>query len=84
MNIVAWAIVGLIAGLIASRFVERYQSSIILDVVLGAMGGIVGGLIVRFLNLQMSDNLFDLPSVFVAALLGVMAVVLYHMIRRSL
>ncbi|HEY8227756.1 MAG TPA: hypothetical protein VIG25_20970 [Pyrinomonadaceae bacterium] len=30
------------------------------------------------------DNLFDLPSVFLAALLGVIAVVFYHMIRRSL
>ena len=84
MNILAWAIVGLIAGFIASRFIDRHRSSIIFDLLLGGVGGIVGGWIIRLLNLQMSDNLFDLPSVFLAALLGVVAVVLYHMIRRSL
>ncbi len=84
MNILAWAIVGLIAGFIASRFIDRYRSSIIIDLLLGAIGGVVGGWIIRAVNLQMSDNLFDLPSVFLAALLGVVLVVLYHMIRRSL
>jgi uncharacterized membrane protein YeaQ/YmgE (transglycosylase-associated protein family) len=84
MNILAWAIVGLIAGFIASRFIDRYRSSIIIDLLLGAIGGIAGGWVIRAVNLQMSDNLFDLPSVFLAALLGVVLVVLYHMIRRSL
>jgi len=84
MYVLAWAIVGLIAGLVASRFVERFRSSIIFDLLLGAIGGVVGGWIVRATNFQMSDNLFDLPSVFLAALLGVIAVVFYHMIRRSL
>jgi uncharacterized membrane protein YeaQ/YmgE (transglycosylase-associated protein family) len=84
MNILAWAIVGLIAGFIASRFIDRYRSSIIIDLLLGAIGGVAGGWVIRAVNLQMSDNLFDLPSVFLAALLGVVIVVLYHMIRRSL
>ncbi|PYS72190.1 MAG: GlsB/YeaQ/YmgE family stress response membrane protein [Acidobacteria bacterium] len=84
MNIAAWAIVGLIAGFIASRFVDRFSSSIVIDLLLGAIGGIAGGLIIRATNFQMSDNLFDPPSVFLAALVGVVAVVLYHMIRRSL
>lgn len=84
MKILAWAIVGLIAGFIASRFIDRYRSSIIIDLLLGAVGGVAGGWVIRAINLQMSDNLFDLPSVFLAALLGVVVVVLYHMIRRSL
>ena len=84
MKILAWAIVGLIAGFIASRFIDRYRSSIIIDLLLGAVGGVAGGWVIRAINLQMSDNLFDLPSVFLAALLGVVVVVFYHMIRRSL
>lgn len=84
MNILAWAIIGLIAGFIASRFIDRYRSSIIIDLLLGAIGGIAGGWIIHAVNLQMSDNLFDLPSVFLAVLLGVVLVVLYHMVRRSM
>ena len=84
MKILAWAIVGLIAGFIASRFIDRYRSSIIIDLLLGAVGGVAGGWVIRAINLQMSDNLFDLPSVFLAGFLGVVVVVLYHMIRRSL
>lgn len=82
--IVAWVVVGLIAGFIASRLVERYQSSIVIDLLLGSVGGVVGGWIIRAVDLRMSDNAIDLPSVFLSALMGVVAVVFYHMVRRSL
>jgi len=84
MRILAWALVGVIAGLIASRIVDRYSANTIRDLLLGAIGGIAGGWIIGAVNLRMTDNMFDLPSIFLSAFLGVVVVVLYHMIRRSL
>ena len=84
MRVLACAFVGLLAGFVASRFVDRYPSNMVIDLLLGGVGGTIGGWVILATNLQMSDNLFDLPSVFLAALLGVVVVIFYHMIRRSL
>lgn len=82
MHILAWLLAGLIAGFIASKIVNKTGEGIVLDIVLGMAGGIVGGWLMSFFGYHVQSGL-NIPSIIVAAIGGVVILVVYHAIRRA-
>ena len=71
MSIISWIVLGLIAGFIASKLVNKTGEGIFLDIVLGIVGAVIGGFIVRALGIGGGVSGFNIPSLLVAVLGGV-------------
>jgi uncharacterized membrane protein YeaQ/YmgE (transglycosylase-associated protein family) len=80
-GIVAWILVGLIGGYLASRIVNKSGEGLIRDILLGIIGGIIGGFIFRAFGSHGVTG-FNLWSILVAFVGGVVLLVIYHAIRR--
>ncbi len=52
MNLIWWAVVGLIAGWAAGRIMKGGGYGVIMDIVLGIIGAVVGGWVVGVLGIQ--------------------------------
>jgi uncharacterized membrane protein YeaQ/YmgE (transglycosylase-associated protein family) len=76
----AWILVGLIGGYLASRVVNRSGQGLLRDIFLGIIGGIVGGIIFRAVGHNGVTG-FNLWSILVAFIGGVVVLLLYHAIR---
>jgi uncharacterized membrane protein YeaQ/YmgE (transglycosylase-associated protein family) len=84
-GIIAWILVGLIGGFLASKVVNKTGEGTLRDVLLGIVGGIVGGIVFRAFGSHGVTG-FNLWSVLVAFIGGIVILVLYHAIvgsRRS-
>jgi len=84
-GIIAWIVVGLIGGFLASKVVNKTGEGMLRDILLGIVGGIVGGVVFRALGGHGVTG-FNLWSVLVAFIGGIVVLVLYHTIvgpRRS-
>jgi uncharacterized membrane protein YeaQ/YmgE (transglycosylase-associated protein family) len=77
---IAWILVGLIGGYLASRVVNKTGEGVIRDIILGIVGGIIGGIIFRVLGGHGVTG-FNLWSILVAFIGGVVVLVGYHAIR---
>ena len=77
MGIIAWIIVGLIAGFLASKVVNRTGEGFMRDVLLGIVGAFVGGWIFTAMGRNGVTG-FNLYSILVAFVGGVLVLVLYH------
>jgi uncharacterized membrane protein YeaQ/YmgE (transglycosylase-associated protein family) len=84
-GIIAWIVVGLIGGFLASKVVNKTGEGMLRDILLGIVGGIVGGVVFRTLGGHGVTG-FNLWSILVAFIGGIVVLVLYHAIvgpRRS-
>ena len=79
-GIIAWVLVGLTGGYLASRIVNKSGEGLLRDMVLGIIGGIVGGLLFRALGGHGVTG-FNLWSILVAFIGGVVVLLVYHTIR---
>jgi len=75
----AWIFVGLIGGYLASRVVNRSGQGLLRDIFLGVIGGVVGGVIFRTVGGHGVTG-FNLWSILVAFVGGVVVLFLYHAI----
>ena len=82
MAIGAWILLGLIAGFIGSKLVNRKGEGLFIDIVLGIAGAVVGGWICRFLGMAGVTGL-DIYSLIVAVVGAVVALAVFHAIRRA-
>jgi uncharacterized membrane protein YeaQ/YmgE (transglycosylase-associated protein family) len=79
-GVVAWVLVGLIGGYLASRVVNKTGEGVFRDIILGIVGGIVGGIIFRMVGGHGVTG-FNLWSILVAFIGGVVVLLIYHGIR---
>ena len=77
MGIIAWIIVGVIAGFLASKVVNRSGEGFMRDLLLGIVGAFVGGWIFTALGRNGVTG-FNLYSILVAFVGGVVVLVIYH------
>jgi uncharacterized membrane protein YeaQ/YmgE (transglycosylase-associated protein family) len=78
-GVIAWILVGLIGGYLASRIVNKTGEGIFRDIILGIIGGIVGGIIFRVLGGHGVTG-FNLWSILVAFIGGIVVLLIYHAI----
>jgi uncharacterized membrane protein YeaQ/YmgE (transglycosylase-associated protein family) len=84
-GIIAWILVGLVGGFLASKVVNKTGEGMLRDILLGIVGGIVGGVVFRAFGGHGVTG-FNLWSILVAFIGGIVILVLYHAIvgsRRS-
>ena len=81
-GVIAWIVVGLIGGYLASRMVNKTGEGIVRDIILGIVGGIVGGVIFRVLGGHGVTG-FNLWSILVAFIGGVVVLLIYHAMFRQ-
>ena len=79
-GVLAWILVGLIGGYLASRVVNKSGRGLLRDIFLGIVGGIVGGIIFRAVG-HYGVTGFNLWSILVAFIGGVVVLLLYHAVR---
>jgi uncharacterized membrane protein YeaQ/YmgE (transglycosylase-associated protein family) len=79
-GVIAWIIVGLIGGYLASRVVNKTGEGVIRDILLGIVGGVVGGILFRVLGGHGVTG-FNLWSILVAFVGGVVVLLIYHAVR---
>jgi uncharacterized membrane protein YeaQ/YmgE (transglycosylase-associated protein family) len=77
-GVIAWIVVGLIGGYLASR-INKTGEGVLRDIILGIIGGIVGGILFRVLGGHGVTG-FNLWSILVAFVGGVVVLFLYHTI----
>ena len=81
-GVIAWILVGLIGGYLASRMVNKTGEGLVRDIILGIIGGIVGGVIFRVFGGHGVTG-FNLWSILVAFIGGVVVLVIYHAMFRQ-
>jgi uncharacterized membrane protein YeaQ/YmgE (transglycosylase-associated protein family) len=79
-GVIAWIVVGLIGGYLASRVVNKSGEGVLRDIMLGILGGVIGGVIFRTLGGHGVTG-FNLWSILVAFIGGVVLLLIYHAIR---
>ncbi len=79
MYILIWIISGIIAGWLAGMIVKGRGFGLIGDLVVGLLGGLIGGWLAGLVGL---DPVNWLGNILVAALGGVVLVVIIRAIRR--
>jgi uncharacterized membrane protein YeaQ/YmgE (transglycosylase-associated protein family) len=87
MNIIAWAILGLIAGAIGKAIYPGTQGGGILStMILGIIGAFVGGSLFTLLqtgSLQLTAASLSIPGLFVAVIGSIIAIFLWGLFTRS-
>jgi uncharacterized membrane protein YeaQ/YmgE (transglycosylase-associated protein family) len=79
--IALWIIGGLIAGYIASRIVNSRGEGIVRDILLGIVGSVIGGWIFDYYRWGKVTG-FNLMSLLIAVVGGVIFLVVYHALFR--
>ena len=82
MNILAWAVLGLISGFLASKVFNKQGEGILLDMLLGIVGAVIGGWVFRALGASGVTG-FNFWSLLVAFVGAVLVLVIWHAIRGS-
>ncbi|MBR8831674.1 MAG: hypothetical protein N5P05_001115 [Chroococcopsis gigantea SAG 12.99] len=87
MNIIAWAILGLLAGAIAKAIYPGAQGGgIIATIILGIIGAFIGGTLYTLLTagtLQLTATTLSIPGLFVAVIGAMVAIFLWGLIARN-
>lgn len=82
MNILAWAILGLLAGAIAKAIYPGRQGGGLLGtLILGIVGAFIGGTVATLLEtgtLALTATSLSLPGVFLAVLGAIVALFIYY------
>jgi uncharacterized membrane protein YeaQ/YmgE (transglycosylase-associated protein family) len=81
MTILGWLVFGLITGFIASKIVNKSGEGIVLDIILGIVGAFVGGYLATLLGFGGVTG-FNIPSMIVAVIGGIVVLVIYHALVR--
>jgi len=77
MSVIGWIFMGLIAGFLASKVVNKTGEGFIRDVLLGIVGAFVGGWLFTAIGSPGVTG-FNIWSIFVSFIGGVIVLVLYH------
>ncbi|WP_414528971.1 GlsB/YeaQ/YmgE family stress response membrane protein [Nodularia chucula] len=81
MNLIAWAVLGLLAGAIGKAIYPGYQGGGILStMILGIIGAFVGGSVFTLLQtgqLQLTAASLSIPGLFVAVIGSMIAIYLW-------
>lgn len=80
MNILIWIISGIVAGWLAGMFVKGSGFGILGDLIVGLIGGLLGGWVFGMLGVSASSLL---GQILVAAVGGVLLVLILRMLRRA-
>ena len=80
MSILVWIIAGIVAGWLAGVIVQGTGFGLLGDLLVGLVGGVIGGWLAGALGLQAGSLI---GQIVVAALGGVVLVLLVRMIRRA-
>ncbi|MBW4557572.1 MAG: GlsB/YeaQ/YmgE family stress response membrane protein [Trichormus sp. ATA11-4-KO1] len=87
MNLIAWAILGLLAGAIGKAIYPGSQDGGILStMILGIIGAFVGGSLFTLLqtgSLQLTAASLSIPGLFVAVIGSIIAIYLWGLLTRS-
>ncbi|KAM3098046.1 GlsB/YeaQ/YmgE family stress response membrane protein [Phormidesmis sp. 146-35] len=87
MNIIAWAILGIIAGAIAKAIYPGTQGGGLLStMILGIIGAFIGGSVVTLLTtgqIGLTAAGFSIPGVIVAVIGAIIAIFLWGLITRN-
>ncbi|MBE9049695.1 GlsB/YeaQ/YmgE family stress response membrane protein [Nostocales cyanobacterium LEGE 11386] len=87
MNLIAWAILGLLAGAIGKAIYPGSQGGGILStMILGIIGAFVGGSLFTLLqtgSLQLTAASLSIPGLFVAVIGSIIAIYLWGLLTRS-
>lgn len=85
MNIIAWAILGLVAGAIAKLlYPGRQGGGIISTIILGIAGALLGGSLFSLLTGgSIAMSVFNVPSLLVAVLGAMIAIFLWGLVTRN-
>lgn len=87
MNIIAWAILGLIAGAIGKAIYPGHQGGgILTTMILGIIGAFIGGSLFTLLqtgSLQLTAASLSIPGLFVAVIGSIIAIFLWGLFTRS-
>lgn len=85
MNIIAWAILGLVAGAIAKLlYPGRQGGGIISTIILGIAGALLGGSLFSLLTGgSIAMSVFNVPSLIVAVLGAMIAIFLWGLVTRN-
>jgi uncharacterized membrane protein YeaQ/YmgE (transglycosylase-associated protein family) len=81
MTILGWLVFGLITGFIASKIVNKSGEGVLLDIVLGIVGAFVGGYLATLLGFGGVTG-FNIPSMIVAVIGGIVVLLVYHALVR--
>lgn len=81
LGIAGWILVGVIVGVIASRVVDLRGDDPRLGIGLGAGGGLIGGWLYSWIS-GSQVAMFNVWSLLVAGALAVVAVTVWHVVRR--
>ena len=82
MSIIAWLVVGAIAGYLAGFLVKGDESlGVIGHIVLGIIGALIGGFVVGLLTNTDYTTGINIPTIVVAVIGAIIAVVGYNLIR---
>jgi uncharacterized membrane protein YeaQ/YmgE (transglycosylase-associated protein family) len=81
MTILGWLVFGLITGFIASKIVNKSGEGVLLDIVLGIVGAFVGGYLATLLGFGGVTG-FNIPSMIVAVIGGIVVLLVYHTLVR--
>ena len=77
MSFLGWIIFGLITGFVASKVVNKRGEGCFVNIALGLVGALVGGFIFRALT-GFNAFHFNLASMFVAIIGGIVVLFVYH------
>lgn len=81
MPILSWILLGLIAGLLGGKIVNRRGEGMFLNIGLGMVGAVTGGYLLNLFGPDRGGTL-DLWSVLAATAGAIVALVVYHGVRR--
>jgi uncharacterized membrane protein YeaQ/YmgE (transglycosylase-associated protein family) len=79
MDLISWAILGLIAGFVGSKVVNRTGDGLLIDILLGIVGAIIGGYLVNLFGAQGVTGL-NLWSLLVAVIGAIVVLTIYRII----
>jgi uncharacterized membrane protein YeaQ/YmgE (transglycosylase-associated protein family) len=83
INVIGWAVVGLIAGLLAGKTVNKRGEGTGMDVVLGIVAAVAGGWLFRAFGWA-GDAGLSIGSVLVAFIGALVLLMVWHGIRGAL
>ncbi|MBD2081868.1 GlsB/YeaQ/YmgE family stress response membrane protein [Leptolyngbya sp. FACHB-17] len=87
MNIIAWAVLGIVAGAIAKLlYPGRQGGGIFTTMILGIIGSFLGGSLYTLLTkgtISLTATGFSLPGLLVAVLGAMIAIFLWGLVTRS-
>ncbi len=87
MNLIAWAVLGIIAGAIAKAiYPGRQGGGVLSTMILGVIGAIVGGSVVTLLQtgtIQLTAASFSIPGLVVAVFGAMIAIFLWGLMTGN-